>query len=200
MSIRERIARAAADVFAEAGYRGATTRRIAQRAGVNEVTIFRHFGSKQDLIRQAIEEARPPLSSDGSLPLRPVDPHTELTAWAEHHLQALRQARAMIRASLGESQAHPDILRHVVERPARAQQQLVSYLRALQAHGMARAQVSADAGATLLIGSLLLDALGRDVMPDLFGYGEEQTSLVCVDLLLRAMGVAGNAMNGEAVK
>ena len=51
---RDRIIRAAVDVFAEAGYRGATTRRIAQQAGVNEVTLFRHFGSKEELIEEAL--------------------------------------------------------------------------------------------------------------------------------------------------
>lgn len=35
--------------------RGATTRRIAERAGVNEVTMFRRFGIKSALIRAAIE-------------------------------------------------------------------------------------------------------------------------------------------------
>lgn len=38
----------------ERGVRGATTRAIAQRAGVNEVTLFRRFGSKNNLIVEAI--------------------------------------------------------------------------------------------------------------------------------------------------
>jgi AcrR family transcriptional regulator len=37
---------AAAELFAERGYKGTTTRSIAERAGVNEVTIFRRFKNK----------------------------------------------------------------------------------------------------------------------------------------------------------
>lgn len=37
---------AAAELFATHGYASTTTRAIAERAGVNEVTLFRRFGSK----------------------------------------------------------------------------------------------------------------------------------------------------------
>lgn len=40
--------------FAELGYVEATTLGIARRAGVNEVTIFRRYGTKSDLIRAAL--------------------------------------------------------------------------------------------------------------------------------------------------
>jgi AcrR family transcriptional regulator len=46
----ETILTAAADLFGERGYQGTTTAAIAERAGVNEVTIFRRFGSKQGLL------------------------------------------------------------------------------------------------------------------------------------------------------
>ena len=38
---------AALDVMAERGYTGATTRQMAAAAGINEVTLFRRFGSKK---------------------------------------------------------------------------------------------------------------------------------------------------------
>jgi len=42
---------AAADLFAERGYKGTTTRAIAERAGVNEVTIFRRFQNKLGILK-----------------------------------------------------------------------------------------------------------------------------------------------------
>ena len=51
---RARVLQAAVDVFADAGYAATTTRAIAERAGVNEVTLFRHFGSKADLLVEAM--------------------------------------------------------------------------------------------------------------------------------------------------
>lgn len=46
-----RIVAAAAELFGQRGYKGTTTRAIAERAGVNEVTIFRHFKDKQGVLR-----------------------------------------------------------------------------------------------------------------------------------------------------
>lgn len=45
-----RVLDAAAALFAEKGYSATTTRAIAQKAGVNEVTIFRRFGSKKGIL------------------------------------------------------------------------------------------------------------------------------------------------------
>jgi AcrR family transcriptional regulator len=39
--------------MAEKGYDGTTTKEIALAAGVNEVTLFRHFGTKQKLLEAA---------------------------------------------------------------------------------------------------------------------------------------------------
>lgn len=55
----ERILEVALDVIAERGYTGATTRRIAEAAGINEVTLFRRFGNKKNLLMEAAaHEAR----------------------------------------------------------------------------------------------------------------------------------------------
>lgn len=41
-------------VVSERGYAGATTREMAQTANVSEVTLFRRYGSKLELVKQAI--------------------------------------------------------------------------------------------------------------------------------------------------
>lgn len=48
-SARERILDAALELFGAKGFAGTTTKEIAVRAGVNEVTVFRTFGTKQGL-------------------------------------------------------------------------------------------------------------------------------------------------------
>ena len=50
-----RIVEAAAQLFARQGYKGTTTRQIAQLAGVNEATVFRCFARKAELFWAAAE-------------------------------------------------------------------------------------------------------------------------------------------------
>lgn len=52
--VTARIREAAAALFAEKGYAGATTREIALRASVSETLLFRHFGNKAALFDQVV--------------------------------------------------------------------------------------------------------------------------------------------------
>lgn len=54
-SSRDRVLVAATAVFAARGYRGASTKRIADRAGVNQATLFRIFNSKRELYLKVLE-------------------------------------------------------------------------------------------------------------------------------------------------
>ena len=51
---RERLLRAAADVFAERGYDGTRVADIAAAAGVSNGALYAHFGSKADLLVDAL--------------------------------------------------------------------------------------------------------------------------------------------------
>ena len=52
---REQILAVATTLFARQGFKGITTREIAERAGVTEALVFRHFRSKEDLYWAVIE-------------------------------------------------------------------------------------------------------------------------------------------------
>lgn len=52
---KDRILRAFLHLAAERGIENTATRRVAEVAGVNEVTIFRVFGDKEGLLRAAME-------------------------------------------------------------------------------------------------------------------------------------------------
>ncbi|EKQ54768.1 MAG: transcriptional regulator [Methanobacterium sp. Maddingley MBC34] len=47
---------AALEIFAEKGYKGATTRLIAQKAGFSELTLFRKFKSKENLFNKVLTQ------------------------------------------------------------------------------------------------------------------------------------------------
>ncbi|MFR9749886.1 helix-turn-helix domain-containing protein [Nocardia sp. 004] len=46
----------AADLFAERGPAATSTREIAARAGINQALIFRHFGSKEQLVGAVLDD------------------------------------------------------------------------------------------------------------------------------------------------
>jgi len=52
---RLQVLRAAASQFAKTGLRGTTTRTLARAAGVSEQILYVHFGSKECLFREAVE-------------------------------------------------------------------------------------------------------------------------------------------------
>ncbi len=176
MSVRDQLIEAAARLYAEAGYRGATTRRIAVEAGVNEITLFRHFGSKDALIREAISRAESSLASDVRLPASPREPFRELRDWARAHLAELRDRRSLIRTSMGEIEEHPGIFSAENSPPAAAAKDLSRYLRQLRANGMAKAPFDEVAASTMLMGVLFADAMGRDIMPDMYRNDPEEAA------------------------
>ncbi|GAA5146390.1 hypothetical protein GCM10023321_05770 [Pseudonocardia eucalypti] len=54
--VRELLLESAKQMFSRHGYDYSSTKRIAERAGVAEALLFRHFGSKAQLFREAIVE------------------------------------------------------------------------------------------------------------------------------------------------
>ncbi|MGQ0712113.1 MAG: TetR/AcrR family transcriptional regulator [Gemmatimonadaceae bacterium] len=190
--IRERLLDAAARVYAETGYRGATTRRIAQEAGVNEITLFRHFGSKTTLIIEAVRQAN--LRHDcPTVPATPGDPVTELRTWVREELTHLTKLRSIIRTSLGEVEERPEIVPLIGEKPREVILALAGYLRQLQQDGRAASDFDARTAARVVFGSLFADAMGRDVMPELYDDSLDESAAHYATVFLGMIGVADNA-------
>ena len=190
--IRERLLDAAARVYAETGYRGATTRRIAQEAGVNEITLFRHFGSKTTLILEAVRQAN--LRSDcPAVPAAPGEPATEIRTWVHEELAHLTQLRSIIRTSLGEVEERPEILPLIGEKPREVILGLSSYVEQLQREGRASPDIDARSAALSFFGTLFADAMGRDVMPELYHDSLEDSADRYATLFLRAIGAGADA-------
>ena len=54
---RKAIVENAAQLFAEVGFRGGTTRELAKRVGVSEPVLYEHFQTKRDLYAAIIEDS-----------------------------------------------------------------------------------------------------------------------------------------------
>src|SRR5512138_775793 len=156
MNLRDQLLDAAVRVYAEVGYRGATTRRIAQEAGVNEITLFRHFGSKDTLLHEAIARAGAEMVAF-ALPVEPTDPPDEILAWARAQLTHMSERRSLIRTCMGQMEEHPAIVSSIDKPPALAAGDLARYLRRLRELGLATAEFDEHVAAASLMGMLFGD-------------------------------------------
>lgn len=189
MDRRQEILAAAAGVFAQYGFLGATTRRIAEAAGVNEVTLFRYFGSKETLLLEAMQHDTQ-ATGITQLPADPVDPVRELTAWSEAFIKHLRLRSSMIRKTMSEIEEHPEIGICASHVPKRASADLCSYLDALKREGLATKDFDSKTAAAMLMGAIFGDAMGRGMMGDIYPEPAEKAASMYTDFLLRAVGVA----------
>jgi AcrR family transcriptional regulator len=87
----QRILDAALRVFASEGYTGATTRRIAEEANVAEVTLFRKFKSKENLLKEVLINNRTVFSSLDNL----IQIETDVDLEAELRILGKNIAKAM---------------------------------------------------------------------------------------------------------
>jgi AcrR family transcriptional regulator len=98
---------ATVQVFAERGYVSATTREIAERAGVNEVTIFRRHGSKADLIRSALDHC---LSRSAFSRIEASgDVKADLVAIVQAYGETVRAYGGAVVTLLSDMARHPDL-------------------------------------------------------------------------------------------
>jgi AcrR family transcriptional regulator len=187
MEIRQQLLQAAVKVYSTSGTRGATTRRIAEVAGVNEVTLFRHFGSKDALLRDAVVNIYDH-SVPACLPEEPVDPRAELTEWCRRHHRFLTRIRWLLRTSMAEFAEHPEHVAHMCKLPIRIAEELRAYLVTLRSRGLAGGRWDARAASALLMGAVFADATQRDIMPERFPSSEARAIRQYVDLFLASIG------------
>jgi AcrR family transcriptional regulator len=192
MDIRDRILDAAKKVYAQHGFRGATTRLIAIEAGVNEVTLFRTFGSKAALF-EALMQAHVAASPIPDLPDIPVDAPREMTEWCAAILHHLRENRSLIRTSFGEIEDRPAAAVSMCEGPNCAGAILSGYAQRLQSMGIAASDADTSTAVAMLMSSMIGDAISRDVMPSAFPQPESEAPARYVRVFMRALGVEVNA-------
>lgn len=199
MDVRAALLESAITVFAESGSRGATTRRIALAAGVNEVTLFRHFKHKEELIQAAVvlfvsRMKRP------ALPAEPVAPREELLEWSRAHYRELYRNRAFIRKVMSEHEEHPGHCSVGMKASTTIAAELTTYLVALKRAGLASGDWDERAACSLLMGALFSDAMGRDTTPERYPYSRRNAVAWYVELLIRAVGADAQPRRSKSVK
>jgi AcrR family transcriptional regulator len=143
---RRRLLDAAAETLNRDGIQGATTREIARQAGVCEVTLFRHFKSKEQLLRAILQHGVIAeiaiLDEDFSWK---ENLRGSMEKYARHYYSQLEKSKDFAGAFLAEGHFWPRSMRTTVAdmiRPVR--ERLVSILIEAQKAGAIRNDLNVE--------------------------------------------------------
>ncbi|MGH8877110.1 MAG: TetR/AcrR family transcriptional regulator [Stackebrandtia sp.] len=132
------ILRAAMDLLIERGVDGTSMERVAKRAGVAKVTVYRRWSSKEDLLADAIESLRDeiPAADQGDESARSLPDIVEdlLPQWGE--LLAQQRFQVLFARLFGAGPDHPKLLAAYREH----------HLRPRRERALATLQKARDAG------------------------------------------------------
>lgn len=160
---RERLISAAGKVFGLKGLQGATTREIAREAGVNELTLFRHFHSKANLLATVLhhaaeDQAQVRVRMDAS----DQDVLSGLLTFARAFNEMLESHEGLIRTLIGEVHRDPASARQVTDGAfAPWRESLTMHLRSWQSSGAILPTLALAPMVDHFIGMLLSGMLRR---------------------------------------
>ncbi len=111
---RDRILDAGLKLFSTKGYLGATTKEIAKTAGVAELTLFRHFTSKEGLFEEVLKENSFLTVLRGLIPEISGLPYEQaMVEVAGRLLETLSERKEMIRIMHSEISRYPEQIHEI---------------------------------------------------------------------------------------
>jgi TetR/AcrR family transcriptional regulator, mexJK operon transcriptional repressor len=163
---RQRILDAAAESFQSLGYARTTTQAIAAKAGVAEVTLFRQFGDKQKLFREAIEQIGGGVNFEMLEAQLSYDLAADLSLISQHSLRFFLAQQDAIRMLMFESVHFPEMKTALAQNPSGMIELLVRYFEKQRAEDKVQvvdSQVTAQAFMSMIFGY----AIGMHPVSDL---------------------------------
>lgn len=156
---RQRLIGAALELFTVQGVTETTTKQISERAEVNEVTLFRHFGSKHGLLLAVIEEAAV-FTQLGKTLVQQANQASSieqaLQDYARACLLAMEGVPEVVRSVVGEAGQYPAKNRQALGRGfTQANRYVAEYFQTVIDRGQFRTHLPAETLASLLNGMLL---------------------------------------------
>ena len=149
---------AALAVLAERGYAGATTRRIAEAAGINEVTLFRRFGDKRQLILAAIHADISRLADNGLTTTGDIE--ADLIRVVEYYSGIYQHRNGLVGTLLLEGARNPDVAA-LIKEPLGAMSRLAEIFAGYQRAGQLVEEPTEFAVQALLAPLLVITLLRR---------------------------------------
>ncbi|MDQ6689640.1 MAG: TolC family protein, partial [Gemmatimonadota bacterium] len=109
--------------------------------------------------------------------------------WSESFIQHLRLRSSIIRKTMSEMEERPEMCESASYVPRQASMDLCHYLTALKRQGRTTEKFDPKSAAAMLMGAIFADAMGRQMMPDVYPQPEAKAAQMYTRLLLRALGV-----------
>jgi len=197
-STRDRILEAGLRVFSKKGYLGATTREIANEAGIAEVTLFRQFSSKERLFEEVIHNYTFLPALKGLLPeIEDMNYANALSEIATRFLSRLSERRELIQIMHAEVRMYPakvkEIYKNLVDEIYRT---LASYFKEVRNRGAVR-NFHPELGARAFLGMFFSYFNAREFLQQrTYPFTEESVVKEYVDIFVR--GTLGeNARQGD---
>jgi AcrR family transcriptional regulator len=184
----QRILNAAMRVFGRDGVSGATTREIARVARVNEVTLFRYFRNKDELLRQMVLQSSKRYGAifAGASVKSSSDFRRTVRNYAETYTQKLYDNEDLVRTFMGELKRHLKLCRRLfVESSKTSREKFIEYLEAAKKARLVRKNLDAVAAADALTGMLMAGVLRRPLTESM--YSRREYVDTCVDLFLKGI-------------
>lgn len=129
---KDRILEAAVALWHDGGFEAVTTRAVSARAGVNEVTLFRHFANKEGLLKAMVARAVSGFAPrDGDLANPSADLEQDLQRWAQAYLDRTLPVGDLILLGLVEARGRPDLAAACLEAPGLLQASLAGHLQTM---------------------------------------------------------------------
>ena len=155
---RERILRAAREVFSELGYDAATFQAIAIRADLTRPAINHYFASKRVLYQEVVDLTNAlMIASSVELAQREITLTGRMRAFVQSALQVQgqdRSAAAFLVTSVLESQRHPELSQAGNDSLEFVRSFVASAVKDAVRSGELRADIDVDAAAEMLVASL----------------------------------------------
>lgn len=143
-SAADRVLDAAAHLFAERGYQATTTRQLAERAGVNEVSVFRGFGNKQGVLAAVVQRVvaeQPGRAASALSELALAEAVSELAR--REVTNGLRDGGLMTRLAF-EARTVPEVAQLFAGGPQANLAAMADFFAQRQSRGEVRVDVSAE--------------------------------------------------------
>ena len=111
---RARILKAALELFSRYGFNGTTTRELARKAEVTEVTLFRYFPTKENLFAEVVCVYLPsPDFKETVSQAKAMSYRESLKFIASAFLEGLYQNEGLIRIMYMQAQSHYQLMENI---------------------------------------------------------------------------------------